>query len=733
MNTVPVSARSPWRRIAALPWLLLLVLVALNLLHTVRLGINDDAYITFRVARNLAEGAGPVFNPGERVLSITTPGYMLLLAASSLFSHDFVRLALIWNAAALLALGALLIAAARSGTQAPFAATLATLVAVALLFSNLLLNAALGMETVLYLALLGTAFVAYGQALYDPACSNRPLMAAAAAAAAAFVVRPDGLLVGAVLLGHWLWTRRRVPWPALAVAALIALPWLLFAWGYYGSPIPNTLAAKVTQGLSDPATRWAQQLWQIVRIWAEANPPAALAALIGLGYTVYRLRQARTPAVQVRGLLLLWAVLYIAIHAILRVRGYFWYYVPLLPVIALLAGDGAAWLWQRLGPTHSQSEDARPSAAVQPVLALLFIATLFLPAARDAATLVRVPETPQRETVYSNTGELLRELCIEPGHEPVGMAEIGLLGYLSRCRVVDFSGLLQPAIAHLQLDPAQKMAWTVQAYDPPLVVFAGSDQYPAEVADQLWYRRRFEPYDIQDERGFRSVIYQRALGIEMRRVLSQSWQQVAPEAAQPVSATFYFSPTVAPSITLHLFLPPAAALSVAANGAPLLQMTGREAAWQDVHLPAAAAVEGKVTLTLRGSAGEQAAAVAWIDSNAIPSTRYMAPFIEAAAQPRPAVELQQGERVRFTLAPPVSGVLALDIGFRDLAGTQIEARVNGELVGVVGKGTGPRQVARLLLPHPLTAPAQIELRNVADFARIFYAALADADQPAYRP
>src|SRR3954452_8190151 len=42
----------------------------------------DDAYITFRYARNLAEGLGLVYNPGEWVLGTTTPLWALLLAGA---------------------------------------------------------------------------------------------------------------------------------------------------------------------------------------------------------------------------------------------------------------------------------------------------------------------------------------------------------------------------------------------------------------------------------------------------------------------------------------------------------------------------------------------------------------------------------------------------------------------------------------------------------------------------
>ena len=49
------SSRRPAHTVlAALPWALVVALTALNVLYMGRLGPNDDAYITFRVARNLA-------------------------------------------------------------------------------------------------------------------------------------------------------------------------------------------------------------------------------------------------------------------------------------------------------------------------------------------------------------------------------------------------------------------------------------------------------------------------------------------------------------------------------------------------------------------------------------------------------------------------------------------------------------------------------------------------------
>ena len=45
-------------------------------------GPTDDDFITYRYARHLVEGLGPVFEPGERVEGYTTPGWMLAIAAA---------------------------------------------------------------------------------------------------------------------------------------------------------------------------------------------------------------------------------------------------------------------------------------------------------------------------------------------------------------------------------------------------------------------------------------------------------------------------------------------------------------------------------------------------------------------------------------------------------------------------------------------------------------------------
>jgi hypothetical protein len=61
------------RRINLLTLALIVLAVALRLIPGPR--TIDDAFITFRYARNIVHGVGFIYNAGERVLGTTTPLY----------------------------------------------------------------------------------------------------------------------------------------------------------------------------------------------------------------------------------------------------------------------------------------------------------------------------------------------------------------------------------------------------------------------------------------------------------------------------------------------------------------------------------------------------------------------------------------------------------------------------------------------------------------------------------
>ena len=709
----PSTADRLWRLV---PWLLVVLLTALNLLHIGRLGPNDDAYITYRVARNLAQGLGPVYNPGEQVLTVTTPGYALLLAAVSPLTHDFVLLGLALNGLALLLVGALLIDLSRT--------TLAALVAVTLTLTFPLLNEALGMETPLYVASILTAFSAYRRATApaaDPRRQERWLMATAAAAAAAFLLRPDGLLVALAIGVHWQATASsrpatramslsRAERKALIVFFALVMPWLLFATLYYGSPVPNTLAAKATQALAQAIPRWGQGLLSATGDWVQQFTAAAALAVIGLALALLRRASDRLP-------LLLWAALFVAGHVLLGVRSYFWYYVPLAPVVALLAGDTVAaaadWLASRLAGRQR-------ARLIRTVLLAGLVALALLPALPAATTLAHQPELRRREEAYLQTAETLRGLCAD-GDPVVGLAEIGLIGYVSDCRIVDLAGLLQRDVAHLKLNPADKMAWAIQRYHPELVVLTGGVNYPFQVADAAWFRGRYETVDIDDQEGFRSVMYRKAPGPANQRDLPPAtWR--SDEGAPQIDETLYFEPSATTAITLHVFMPARSTLDVSINGAEASQVFSAEPVWQDSFWQPSEP-DGAVTLSLALESRDRLPVVGWIESNAVPSVHYFAPRHRRQRTAAPNRSFRSRPDGHDPAGAADAGPAALELLHRDRPGVALAISVDGQQVAVVG-GTDGWCTERIALPDDLLAgqqPITVEIRNQGDqFARLGY-------------
>ena len=211
--------------------------------------LTDDAFISFRYARNLVEGRGLVFNAGERVEGYTNFLWVLelaglwLLGASPLVSS--VVLSVLYT------LGTLVVTARLAATT-PFRGRELAVVAAAVFLLCINRNVAVwttgGLETRQF-----TFFVVL--AVYWMRRDGRGAWRAVPASlawSAAELTRPEGLLLfGCGLL--WLleesWFRRRFRAVELlgyvAPFAAVVGAHFLFRWVYYGELLPNTYYAKV--------------------------------------------------------------------------------------------------------------------------------------------------------------------------------------------------------------------------------------------------------------------------------------------------------------------------------------------------------------------------------------------------------------------------------------------------------------------------------------------------------
>ncbi len=411
----------------------------------------DDPFITFRYADNLRMGLGFVYNPGERVLSTTTPFYTLLLGALGAVWDDIPRLSNLIGAVSL-GLGSVALGLLARRWGGPGAAAI-----VMLLFPSFpLLVATLSSEMPFYIATILWAFLL--QSVGRPTGSM--LLAGVAT-----LTRPDGVLAAGTL-GLWsFWLRRKARWRPLVAFGLVTIPWYLFAWVYFGSPIPVTLAAKQHQAQMAISQNFVQGFMSLLKGYGQNPLYVAHGLLFGIGVV---LALQRHP-----GWLLLpaWAAAHFTGYALLGVSRYFWYYAPLVPGFLLLTGLGAASILRHLAAKV-------PSAmwALRPAVICLLLAP-------QAADLIHLYSHPDPRTgIYRQVGLWLNETV--PPASTVGTLEVGIIGYYSRRRMIDFAGLIQPEVAermHRETTYEHTTAWAIQHYRPEYVVL-NPDWFPAVTA-----------------------------------------------------------------------------------------------------------------------------------------------------------------------------------------------------------------------------------------------------------
>ncbi|MDS0132863.1 MULTISPECIES: hypothetical protein [unclassified Amycolatopsis] len=290
-----------WTRLDAdrgLRAFVLTLALGLSLLHQLLFAtVTEDALVTFRYAQNIADGNGPVFNPGERVEGYTNFLWLVLVALPrAAFGADIRTTAVVLGVLA--ALGCVLLAyflANRIVTAAGAAPRPAIGVAAAVLTASaggLAVYGASGSEVPLFVLLV----LAVGYAL----AARRPVVAGVVVAFAV-MTSPEGLVV-AVLAGLWLAgaaLKEKHSWWAPVGYVLGALVFLIprLAWRatFYQHFLPAPLAAK----LGGPLDEHLATGWPYLAGFALAHQGFLLLGLVAAVALLLR----RTEAVEARALL----------------------------------------------------------------------------------------------------------------------------------------------------------------------------------------------------------------------------------------------------------------------------------------------------------------------------------------------------------------------------------------------------------------------------------------------
>jgi hypothetical protein len=496
----------------------------------------DDAYITFRYARNLLEGHGFVYNPGERVLGTTTPVYTLLLVSlGGLFGADSLPSGAVGlNAVAdavtcglLVGLGSRLSGQRRVGLAA------ALLWAVGPMSVTFAIG---GMETSVFIALMVAVFSLH--------LAPRPINLTSGVdlrrdlwlpflAAMALLTRPDAALfllpvaLDDMVRRLYVLRQKKIGdgWKGLAVATAAAgVPlavWIGFSLAYFGNPLPHSIAAKAAAYRLPPEAA-------LVRLIQHYGTPFFEHEVLGrtwplIGFALYLLLSGVAALRFVRRDSRAWAVvvypyIYFAVFSAANPLLFRWYLAPPLPVYFLgilggldaLASDaaraatarGTPGLWTRLAQV----------VFYLPVVAFGALSVNAWTLRPDHGPARPAPEMAwhQLELIYESVG---REMAGVAGPQTtIAAGDVGALGYYSRARILDTVGLMSPeASAYYPLDDSAYVINYAIATDlilqesPDYVVFLEVYGRNTLLADPRFGRayepQRTIPSDIYGSRG----------------------------------------------------------------------------------------------------------------------------------------------------------------------------------------------------------------------------------------
>lgn len=443
----------------------------------------EDYFITLRASRNLVEGHGLVFNPGERIHTFTSPLGVLLPALCTLLAGANHEELALWffrgiNAAFLAAGAALLWRRAESlqlGKVGRF-----------LLFGLLFTDAKLidfatnGMETailVFFVLLLWTE-------LESP---TRPRLGWIAVGVAGLMwTRPDAFVLGGALLLPQLLIRGgekerlraqwRPLWRGVVGGGLLYVPWFAWAWWYYGSPVPHTIVAKaaftapfrVASLFAFPLQTLRGQS-MMIDLFLPANwsfggwptfAPHVAHALVGIAAFAWVI--PRFPATARRASLALFLGMFYLCSIIL-----FPWYAPPWTAIAVIA------LAFTIDALYQNFRDAQPlvAAICRTTCVVLVLAQLSLLA--GVAWQMRAQQKYVETGVRRDIGEWLRKNSA-PG-DTLFLEPLGYVGYFSGLKTFDFPGLSSPEVVKVVRNGGKRYVDIITQLNPTWVLLRNNE------------------------------------------------------------------------------------------------------------------------------------------------------------------------------------------------------------------------------------------------------------------
>ncbi len=447
---------------------LIIILVTLGIIIRWNAGPRtiDDAYITYRYARNLLSGIGFVYNPGEHVLGTTTPLYTMLLALIALplegAKAAFPQISLILNSLIdglnclfLFRLGNELrskwvgYATALAWAIAPFSVTFAIG----------------GLETSLFVLLLLLTSYYYVKSAFRRS---------AFFAALAFLTRPDALILliplsidfviksspikshfqnkKVYLSDHPESVSRKIYCQSLTIFTLPILLWVGFATVYFGTPIPQSMIAKALAYHLPANSALIRLLQHYATPFFEDASLHSVGIFIGLfiypslsllgTYYIARTKPQARPV-------MVFPWLYFLAYSIAHPLIFRWYLTPPLFLYFLSIFSGIDILTEKVFETI---RSVKSSATNFPTYLAKFFFMFVLPTTLIAQAWTIHPDhginrlAPKMawyklELLYHQAADIINQGSVGQTKFVIAAGDVGVLGYYTQARILDTVGL----------------------------------------------------------------------------------------------------------------------------------------------------------------------------------------------------------------------------------------------------------------------------------------------------
>jgi arabinofuranosyltransferase len=438
----------------------------------------DDSFITFRYAENIACGKGFVYNEGERVLGTTTPLYTLLLALLVKLGLPIVSVARIINIGADCLTGILIFLLLRK-----FKLGVATFAGIFyVLFPRVIVWSVSGMETSLYVLFIAASLYFYHKENFNLTFLFLGLI---------FLTRVDGVILGLAILVDFVLRYKKFPTKIVLGSFGVVLPWLIFSFIYFGSPLPNSVMdKKALYGGSIWETPKWRIFWEFLFLKTKIGWPLLALSLAG----VYRvLTKAKSYTI-----IVIWTFLYFSFFFFSETKIHMWYYVPFYLGYLILVALGLDFVSEKAeGIWKNRLDLSRHKIGIS--LNLKIFRTILLSIVFILAGLIYFQQ--MKRTFRAVTAE---QIALEGIHKEIGLwllentqpddtvcaEDIGYMGYYSGRYILDQDGLVSPQAISFIKD--RNHLGLLKRYKPAYFLSGFYGPYFSQAIRSKWFKKNYE-------------------------------------------------------------------------------------------------------------------------------------------------------------------------------------------------------------------------------------------------